>query len=305
MKKILTLLLISVLVLAAFTGCSQEQGDPAQTDLPESGMTADELFAANALEKVFEQHDTMLITTESFDAAGNSQNTVYEYFGKAEDGSLLYSTDVYVGENPALACDTVNGASYYIFYGDNGRKEYHLDIAAEKNPDEAVIQYSTVLLGGGTIDGAVAENEGAYCVNYIKDYNSNGSQHNHNYLLSFNADTLLLQSVYVEKTDAAGNSTGNSEISISYDNVYTTDERPYDAFINAENALELTVVIDPGTDNEHTKVINSRKDALVSGSSVVNGTYYSIYQEATAKNQIIYFTFDEDAITCYMIQQGH
>lgn len=304
MKKILTLLLILILALTAFTGCGQKQEENGSDDTVQA-ITAEEIFEANALQTVLSMHDTMLITTESIDADGTSQSIIYEYFSKAEDGSLLYSTTFCTGGEPTISCDTVDGASYYVFYGEKGNKEYHVDVYADKDADSIVTEYSKTILRDGTVEGDVIENEDNYVVNYLKDFNSKGAHHKHSYELTFDTENMLLTSGHVEKTDEEGNLVGTTEITVDYDAVYTVDEKPYDLIACAEDTVELTVVINHGTEDEFTKVVNMNRQTRVSGSCAADGSYYTVYKTPEKKEKIIWISYVEgDSATGYLLKNN-
>ena len=328
MRKWMKAILAAVCIAALLAGCGTKAPEtpqqPAEEPAPETPEpvvtvpTLAELWTANDPVEILKGHQTVSITMEARDESGKltaSGEILYrrdaagalemdsrtQYF---EDGasSWTYASAYSAAEDPLYPGSGTPGA-YYFDDGSNvymtcvPAAEYETKVARELPPFSAgALDLSETITDCAEQDGAlvvttrnsVVELDIAWETDYYVD-----------------PETGLLLAMVITNYDSAGDDaavTDTTRWNWTYDGDYKMDwSYPNIGRISSDNACELTLVIDPGKEDQEIQHFGVAKGTTVSFEAEEPYTLY--LDEALTKEAPSYFMdTNRDSVTYYAVR---
>ena len=262
--KILSVAMSALLLV----GCGAQQSSQAESSAPaveSSGvMTLEELQAKNALEEVLKQHESMSYITSYKD----ENDTVWgETMGQftMKDGQLCYErmstqydavveyADGYEAQDVPGAFYLTDGYSKIMFVypegGYDARMAKDWSYAAGFESDDTQKAVSSEIVEGDIVVK-------------VQSVSADGSSFSESTYYA-DAESGLIHTIEVTVIDGIGSLYGSTSTKVIYDAPYTTSDVAYGTIAGAENAVELTVVFNPGGAEESTQVLKVAPDTRV------------------------------------------
>ena len=272
MKKMMFLPMVMSALLLVGCGAQDQQAPQAESSTPASVvMTMEELKAKNTLEEVLKQHTSMSYITSYKDES----DTIWgETMGQLtmKDGQLLYERtstqyDAIAEYADGYEAQDVPGA----FYLTDGYSKL-LFLYPEGGYEARMAQDWSYAAGFETEDNlnlASSEIVEGDIVMKLQGVSANGGSFSETTYYA-NAESGLIHTIEVTVIDGSGSLYGSTVTKVVYGDPYTTSDVAYNAIAGAEDAVELTVVFNPGAE-EYTQVLKAAPDTRV----VLPGMVYS------------------------------
>ena len=272
MKKMMFLPMAMSALLLVGCGAQDQQAPQAESSAPASVvMTMEELNAKNALEEVLKQHTSMSYITSYKDESDTIWGETMGQF-TMKDGQLLYErtstqydaiaeyADGYEAQDVPGAFYLTDGYSKLLFlYPEGG---YEARMAQDWS-------YAAGFETEDTLNLASSEIVEGDIVMKLQGVSANGGSFSETTYYA-NAESGLIHTIEVTVIDGSGSLYGSTVTKVVYGDPYTTSDVAYNAIAGAEDAVELTVVFNPGAE-EYTQVLKAAPDTRV----VLPGMVYS------------------------------
>ena len=275
MKKMMFLPMAMSALLLVGCGAQDQQAPQAESSTPavESGavMTMEELKTKNTLEEVLKQHTSMSYITSYKDESDTIWGETMGQF-TMKDGQLLYERtstqyDAIAEYADGYEAQDVPGA----FYLTDGYSKL-LFLYPEGGYEARMAQDWSYAAGFETEDNlnlASSEIVEDDIVMKLQGVSANGGSFSETTYYA-NAESGLIHTIEVTVIDGSGSLYGSTVTKVVYGDPYTTSDVAYNAIAGAEDAVELTVVFNPGAE-EYTQVLKAAPDTRV----VLPGMVYS------------------------------
>ena len=272
MKKMMFLPMAMSALLLVGCGAQDQQAPQAESSTPASVvMTMEELKAKNTLEEVLKQHTSMSYITSYKDESDTIWGETMGQF-TMKDGQLLYErtstqydaiaeyADGYEAQDVPGAFYLTDGYSKLLFlYPEGG---YEARMAQDWS-------YAAGFETEDTLNLASSEIVEGDIVMKLQGVSANGGSFSETTYYA-NAESGLIHTIEVTVIDGSGSLYGSTVTKVVYGDPYTTSDVAYNAIAGAEDAVELTVVFNPGAE-EYTQVLKAAPDTRV----VLPGMVYS------------------------------
>ena len=275
MKKMMFLPMAMSALLLVGCGAQDQQAPQAESSTPavESGavMTMEELKTKNTLEEVLKQHTSMSYITSYKDESDTIWGETMGQF-TMKDGQLLYErtstqydaiaeyADGYEAQDVPGAFYLTDGYSKLLFlYPEGG---YEARMAQDWS-------YAAGFETEDTLNLASSEIVEDDIVMKLQGVSANGGSFSETTYYA-NAESGLIHTIEVTVIDGSGSLYGSTVTKVVYGDPYTTSDVAYNAIAGAEDAVELTVVFNPGAE-EYTQVLKAAPDTRV----ILPGMVYS------------------------------
>ena len=272
MKKMMFLPMAMSALLLVGCGAQDQQAPQAESSTPASVvMTMEELKAKNTLEEVLKQHASMSYITSDKDESDTIWGETMGQF-TMKDGQLLYErtstqydaiaeyADGYEAQDVPGAFYLTDGYSKLLFlYPEGG---YEARMAQDWS-------YAAGFETEDTLNLASSEIVEGDIVMKLQGVSANGGSFSETTYYA-NAESGLIHTIEVTVIDGSGSLYGSTVTKVVYGDPYTTSDVAYNAIAGAEDAVELTVVFNPGAE-EYTQVLKAAPDTRV----VLPGMVYS------------------------------
>ena len=272
MKKMMFLPMVMSALLLVGCGAQDQQAPQAESSTPASVvMTMEELKAKNTLEEVLKQHTSMSYITSYKDESDTIWGETMGQF-TMKDGQLLYErtstqydaiaeyADGYEAQDVPGAFYLTDGYSKLLFlYPEGG---YEARMAQDWS-------YAAGFETEDTLNLASSEIVEGDIVMKLQGVSANGGSFSETTYYA-NAESGLIHTIEVTVIDGSGSLYGSTVTKVVYGDPYTTSDVAYNAIAGAEDAVELTVVFNPGAE-EYTQVLKAAPDTRV----VLPGMVYS------------------------------
>lgn len=272
MKKMMFLPMAMSALLLVGCGAQDQQAPQAESSTPASVvMTMEELKAKNTLEEVLKQHTSMSYITSYKDESDTIWGETMGQF-TMKDGQLLYERtstqyDAIAEYADGYEAQDVPGA----FYLTDGYSKL-LFLYPEGGYEARMAQDWSYAAGFETEDNlnlASSEIVEDDIVMKLQGVSANGGSFSETTYYA-NAESGLIHTIEVTVIDGSGSLYGSTVTKVVYGDPYTTSDVAYNAIAGAEDAVELTVVFNPGAE-EYTQVLKAAPDTRV----VLPGMVYS------------------------------
>ena len=275
MKKMMFLPMAMSALLLVGCGAQDQQAPQAESSTPavESGavMTMEELKTKNTLEEALKQHTSMSYITSYKDESDTIWGETMGQF-TMKDGQLLYErtstqydaiaeyADGYEAQDVPGAFYLTDGYSKLLFlYPEGG---YEARMAQDWS-------YAAGFETEDTLNLASSEIVEGDIVMKLQGVSANGGSFSETTYYA-NAESGLIHTIEVTVIDGSGSLYGSTVTKVVYGDPYTTSDVAYNAIAGAEDAVELTVVFNPGAE-EYTQVLKAAPDTRI----VLPGMVYS------------------------------
>ena len=272
MKKMMFLPMAMSALLLVGCGAQDQQAPQAESSTPASVvMTMEDLKAKNTLEEVLKQHTSMSYITSYKDESDTIWGETMGQF-TMKDGQLLYErtstqydaiaeyADGYEAQDVPGAFYLTDGYSKLLFlYPEGG---YEARMAQDWS-------YAAGFETEDTLNLASSEIVEGDIVMKLQGVSANGGSFSETTYYA-NAESGLIHTIEVTVIDGSGSLYGSTVTKVVYGDPYTTSDVAYNAIAGAEDAVELTVVFNPGAE-EYTQVLKAAPDTRV----VLPGMVYS------------------------------
>lgn len=272
MKKMMFLSMAMSALLLVGCGAQDQQAPQAESSTPASVvMTMEELKAKNTLEEVLKQHTSMSYITSYKDESDTIWGETMGQF-TMKDGQLLYErtstqydaiaeyADGYEAQDVPGAFYLTDGYSKLLFLYPEGA--YEARMAQDWS-------YAAGFETEDTLNLASSEIVEDDIVMKLQGVSANGGSFSETTYYA-NAESGLIHTIEVTVIDGSGSLYGSTVTKVVYGDPYTTSDVAYNAIAGAEDAVELTVVFNPGAE-EYTQVLKAAPDTRV----VLPGMVYS------------------------------
>ena len=272
MKKMMFLPMAMSALLLIGCGVQDQQAPQAESSTPASVvMTMEELKAKNTLEEVLKQHTSMSYITSYKDESDTIWGETMGQF-TMKDGQLLYERtstqyDAIAEYADGYEAQDVPGA----FYLTDGYSKL-LFLYPEGGYEARMAQDWSYAAGFETEDNlnlASSEIVEDDIVMKLQGVSANGGSFSETTYYA-NAESGLIHTIEVTVIDGSGSLYGSTVTKVVYGDPYTTSDVAYNAIAGAEDAVELTVVFNPGAE-EYTQVLKAAPDTRV----ILPGMVYS------------------------------
>ena len=272
MKKMMFLPMAMSALLLVGCGAQDQQAPQAESSTPASVvMTMEELKAKNTLEEVLKQHTSMSYITSYKDESDTIWGETMGQF-TMKDGQLLYERtstqyDAIAEYADGYEAQDVPGA----FYLTDGYSKL-LFLYPEGGYEARMAQDWSYAAGFETEDNlnlASSEIVEDDIVMKLQGVSANGGSFSETTYYA-NAESGLIHTIEVTVIDGSGSLYGSTVTKVVYGDPYTTSDVAYNAIAGAEDAVELTVVFNPGAE-EYTQVLKAAPDTRV----ILPGMVYS------------------------------
>lgn len=272
MKKMMFLPMAMSALLLVGCGAQDQQAPQAESSTPASVvMTMEELKAKNTLEEVLKQHTSMSYITSYKDESDTIWGETMGQF-TMKDGQLRYERtstqyDAIAEYADGYEAQDVPGA----FYLTDGYSKL-LFLYPEGGYEARMAQDWSYAAGFETEDNlnlASSEIVEDDIVMKLQGVSANGGSFSETTYYA-NAESGLIHTIEVTVIDGSGSLYGSTVTKVVYGDPYTTSDVAYNAIAGAEDAVELTVVFNPGAE-EYTQVLKAAPDTRV----VLPGMVYS------------------------------
>ena len=277
--------------------------DYSDSDIKNADITIEELYAANNLMALAENHSCMSYTMESHDADGFLLCTMDTQYTMI-DGKFGYDAELYIYSedipelltiySTSYEAENIPGAEYNVMYDEDGNAEYIVFVC----PRAEHKKYTTrgwmnseddeteELLGAYVKDGILIVESRIVSKN-MEGYSDN--------LYHVDPDTHLL--LYAEQTwyNGEGEVRSVDRYTLVYDKPYKEAQQAMLDITSAEDLCYLTIVVDPAGDNMEVNSYQFRKGTDVTFRSEKEFTMYSD-EECTQEITYIDTSVDEDTV---------
>lgn len=284
----------------ADTSESEESAeDYADYYIENTDITLEELYAANNLTALAENHSSLSYTMESYDADDALVSTTKLQYTMFE-GKLWYDSEMYIDSISSTLyaagyeSEDMPGAEYAAMEDEGGNMNYYV-LVSPKSEYQKFASWGWMDKNEGDTEEIleVTTQDGALIVQ-SRTNKQDSRQHCDN-LYYVDPDTRLI--LYLEQTwySGEGEILSVDQYRPVYDEPYVTDQRSMLDITTAEDVCYLTVVIDPAGDHMEVNPYQFRKGTVVIFQSEKDFTMYSD-EECTQEITEIDTTVDEDTV---------
>ena len=279
-------------------GNDPEQGDETPDEDTTDAVALETLMQANDMKTLLSTHGNVYLQTVTiYSDYGEDYVYIDEYYYAEDDG--VFTLDYVYMENKEVyyVVSLLNGAEYGLYEGD----EYECYLYPEADPNDAILSFYTSGMQEQVQTEKIKYNGMEYVLNTLETVVEEEEETYYAFSYYFDGKTYILSRVECTIIDAYGESLAFSTTNYSYGvSNYTPNRTAYEAHMQAEDAIEVTVVLEPNTEleQERTYVLSQSSDIVAC--TDINGVEYALYLDSACENELWDLYDVEDGATIYM-----
>ncbi len=269
--------------------------------LPEDDQTVKELREANQISMLMRDHQAVTCVSECWDGENNWQNKTVRQF-VSTNGRLWYDYEQYDDADDVVYCeagyvnDDTPGAIYT--WEKDGLQTATLCMASEYE----------ALLSDYWLPRMQGDYELVQSTEDNKEYqNRTITVRRENFTTGVSADVLYFVDIesglimgmeVTEYNPEDGSIASVTRSNMLYDEPRLMEERAAMQILQAENGCQVTLVVNPGQENEETQVLQLSRQAMVEFDALEP---YALFSDAACTQPMDWIDVNQDALTVYVL----